>query len=208
MPHLPRFLPALVAAAALLPAPAHAASPALAVTFAPRADVADRARVGTVEVTLRLSGLAAKAGAPVLQLPLVASNVDTVASLLGPLRAHDAAGPLLLRPRDAVLADSADGDAVSGGPGRQWLAPRAIRVRSSSPIVCPPRPACPRAALPRPLPSAPMVAPFQPLGRSSCCCPRHHALAHHVRLRSVARAQGQSWGQFAGRRHGHGGRAA
>ncbi|KPF53440.1 peptidase M61 [Novosphingobium sp. AAP1] len=127
MPRLPHSLAALLAAAVLLPAPARATPPALTVTFAPRADVADRDRVGTVEITLRLSGLTAKAGAPVLQLPLVASNVDTVASLLGPLHARDAAGPLLLRPRDAVLADSADGDAVSGGPGREWLAPRAVR---------------------------------------------------------------------------------
>ncbi|WP_022677809.1 hypothetical protein [Novosphingobium sp. B-7] len=104
MPRLPHSLAALLAAAVLLPAPARATPPALTVTFAPRADVADRDRVGTVEITLRLSGLTAKAGAPVLQLPLVASNVDTVASLLGPLHARDAAGPLLLRPRDAVHA--------------------------------------------------------------------------------------------------------
>lgn len=118
---------ALPTASALAKAAAPRHAPSLVVTLAPLRDARDPARVGEVAITLRFTGLALPAGAPVLQLPLVASNVDTVATLLGPLPARDAAGPLVLAPASETLPDSADGDAVSGGPGRVWHTPRAIR---------------------------------------------------------------------------------
>lgn len=118
------FLSILVAV--VTPASAHAADPAVTVTLAPIAASDQADAIGTVAVTLRFDGVTAAAGMPVLRLPLVASNVDTVATVMTGLEARDAAGPLKLTPRDVDLPETGMRDAVSGGPSREWLADRAI----------------------------------------------------------------------------------
>ena len=120
----PAILLALFLAA---PAGALAAEPAITVTLAPIARPEQRAAVGEVAVTLRFDGIAAAAGAPVVRLPLVASNVDTVATVLTGLVARDAAGPLKLTFRDVELPETGMRDSTGGGPSREWIADRAIK---------------------------------------------------------------------------------
>ncbi|MFT4025773.1 MAG: peptidase M61 [Novosphingobium sp.] len=132
---------------AILPALANAraAEPAVTVTLAPIAASDHTDTVGTVAVTLRFEGIAAAAGAPVLRLPLVASNVDTVAAVMTGFEARDAAGPLKLKARDVDLPETGMRDAVGGGPSREWLADRAVtgaltvRYTVSAEAALPPR---------------------------------------------------------------------
>lgn len=114
--------PAVMLAAALA---ASMAAPAVDITLAPRPAAADGAAIATIDVTLRFDGVGAAAGQPVLRLPLVASNVDTVATLVT-VQARDAQGPLTLRARDVDLPMQAARDAESGGPSREWIADRAV----------------------------------------------------------------------------------
>ncbi|RZK00436.1 MAG: peptidase M61 [Novosphingobium sp.] len=135
----------LILATLAAPASARAAEPAISVTLAPIAAPDHADAVGTVAVTLRFDGVAAAAGTPVLRLPLVASNVDTVATVMTGFEARDAAGPLRLTLRDVDLPETGMRDAVGGGPSREWLADRpvtgALTVRYSVPAqaALPPR---------------------------------------------------------------------
>ncbi|MCG2842079.1 peptidase M61 [Sandaracinobacter sp. RS1-74] len=121
--------------------PALAAERTLALTLAPEG----RAQVETLIVSMAFGGVGAKAGEPLLQLPLVASNVDTVATTLTGLEARDDLGPLPLSARNIDLPEENARDAVAGGPSRQWLAGRgtqgAIHVRYAVPAhaTLPPR---------------------------------------------------------------------
>tara|TARA_R110000787_G_scaffold8277_7_gene27674 strand:- start:4006 stop:5796 length:1791 start_codon:yes stop_codon:yes gene_type:complete len=99
----------------------------LAITLKPHADPDHSETIDTVAVTLRFSAL--ETGdmlEPVLAMPLVVSNVDTVATTLTDMEASDAQGPLTLRVSDINAPLEAAGDAESGGPSRAWLADRPI----------------------------------------------------------------------------------
>ncbi len=115
-----------LASAPLLTAPAHA-EPALSLTLAPIASRTAPARIETVRVTLRLDGIAAGPGEVLLRLPKVASNVDTVATVIAGISARDDAGPLRLSARDVDLPETGMRDAVGGGPSREWIVDRAVR---------------------------------------------------------------------------------
>ncbi len=120
----------LLAAISVLPGAAMAAdaqSPALTMTLAPVAAVNDPAKVGAVRITLRFEGLAPQRDQPLLRLPLLASNVDTVATIVSDITARDTKGPLRLTFRDVDLPESGMRDAVAGGPSREWIADRAVR---------------------------------------------------------------------------------
>lgn len=103
-------------------------TPALSITLAPRA-AADGQAIETVEVRLVLDGVQTGAGGPLLRLPLIASNVDTVATVLDGLSASDAAGELALTARDVDRPEESARDALSGGPSREWVTGRATRGR-------------------------------------------------------------------------------
>ncbi|MES2495675.1 MAG: peptidase M61 [Pseudomonadota bacterium] len=117
----------------------------LAVTLAPVAAPAAPTRIDTVEITLRFDRIAAGRGDALLRLPMVSSNVDTVATVLSAISARDAKGPLRLSMRDVDLPETGMRDAVGGGPSREWLVDRAVQgavtVRYSVPAeaTLPPR---------------------------------------------------------------------
>lgn len=119
-----------LAAALLLTASGAAlADPTLSVLLKPsRMDEAKG--LGSVAVELRFSELPAKAGAPLLTLPIVIANTATVAETLTDLRATDADDEVPLIVRD----DPAKGLVWS----RHWLAGRATRgavvVRYLAPV--------------------------------------------------------------------------
>jgi len=73
-------------------------------------------KVATVSVRMPASGV--QAGAPLLRLPLVTSNVKTSAEDLRELQARDDKGPLALSYRD---------DAPGPAPYRRWVAERAVQ---------------------------------------------------------------------------------
>ncbi|MEY4239411.1 MAG: hypothetical protein RL339_2012 [Pseudomonadota bacterium] len=138
----------LAASLPMVAAPTLAApEPALQLTLLPIAET--DGRIERLEVTQVWTGVSAQAGAPVLRLPLIVSNVDTVATGLTDLVAHDARGALSLTTRDVDLPVTAARDAEAGGPSREWIAARAITgkltVRYSMPAqaVLPPRGAAP-----------------------------------------------------------------
>lgn len=92
---LPAFAVALAAAAA--------PAPELAVLIAPgRMD--DAAGKGSVDVTLTIPAADRAAGAPLLMLPVVIANTDTVANTLQGLTATDSIGPVPLTSRDDPVA--------------------------------------------------------------------------------------------------------
>lgn len=106
--------------------PVSATARTLAVTLAPIASTTEPGTIGTVLITLKVDGLATPQGAPLLRLPLVSSNVDTVATTLSQISAIDARGPLWLSHRDVDLPDVGMRDSVGGGPTREWFADRAV----------------------------------------------------------------------------------
>ena len=116
------FLPATVLAASPEPSPP---GPSIDVTLTPIVAPRDPAAIGTVRVTLRFDGIAAKRGEPLLLLPLVASNVDTVATVLSGMTVRDGRGALHLSARNVTLPEAGMRDAVAGGPSRAWIADRA-----------------------------------------------------------------------------------
>ena len=132
----------LFAATAAAAAPAE--EPAIAITLAPR-QAPGGAGIAAVGVSLRFDGVAAAAGAPLLRLPLVVSNVDTVATVISDLTAEDASGPLQLTARPVT----APGDTAAGDPSLEWVASRAtagtVTVHYSVPAeaTLPPRGAAP-----------------------------------------------------------------
>lgn len=145
-----RFALAIGAMATALPASA-ASAPALHLTLRPLAG-AD-GRIERLEVVQVWSGVSAARDAPLLRLPLIVSNVDTVATVLSDLVASDARGALPLAVRDVSLPVTAARDAEAGGPSREWIAGRAaqgrITVRYSVPAQAPlpPRGAAPPFSL-------------------------------------------------------------
>lgn len=116
----------------------------LELTLAPVAS-GGGSEIETVALTYVFEGVSARAGEPLFQLPLIASNVDTVATVLEGLVAEDALGEIPLSFEDVDLPERSARDAVSGGPTRQWRAGRdtvgAVTVRYSVPAdaTLPPR---------------------------------------------------------------------
>lgn len=91
---------------------------------------ADGARVEAVEVALTMSGVVPAGGEPLLRMPLVSSNVPTVAASLDGLEARDARGVLPLR-----VEETGEDPAVE----RRWFAERVpegdVRVRYRAPTA-------------------------------------------------------------------------
>lgn len=113
----------------LVGAPASAApDPALSVLLAPLAQDAHQ-RVPAVDVTITVDGPGVPAGQPLLTIPLVTSNVETVAKTLTALSAQDAQGPLTLTAVDDATPDGS----------RHWTANRAtagkVQVRYRVPVA-------------------------------------------------------------------------
>lgn len=96
------------------------------ITLAPRPAVRGGEMIGTVAVELRFDDMDLPARAPLLELPLVVSNVDSVATVVQALTARDARGPLRLEARNIGRPLEAAGDAEAGGLSRQWFAGRAV----------------------------------------------------------------------------------
>jgi hypothetical protein len=71
---------------------APAAPPALEIDLAPRPAHPHEAQIATIGVTLRFSTLPAPRREPLLRLPLVSSNVDSIATVVGAVEARDAKG--------------------------------------------------------------------------------------------------------------------
>jgi predicted metalloprotease with PDZ domain len=106
------------------------AAPRLAVTLAPGTPGGD-GRIPYVDVTTVVEQVSVPAGAPLLRLPLVSSNVDTIATTLQDLQVQDADGPLQLAMHD---------DPESGLTFyRHWTASRAVKgpltVRYRAPVT-------------------------------------------------------------------------
>ena len=87
------------------------------VLLAPGPLAAD-AEQGHLDVTLKLSGVDAAAGQPLLALPVVIANTATVATTLQDLRATDAAGEVPLSYKD---------DPVAIAYARHWIPGRAVK---------------------------------------------------------------------------------
>jgi hypothetical protein len=99
----------------------------IAVTLAPIAAPAAPGKIETVQVTLQFDDIAARPDEPLLRLPLVSSNVDTVAKLISSISARDVNGPLRLTFRDVDLPETGMRDAVGGGLSREWLSDRVVK---------------------------------------------------------------------------------
>ena len=80
--------------------------------------VADSGAVQVATVSVRLPAATVQAGAPLLRMPLVTSNVKTSAQDVRDLQARDAQGPVALTFRD---------DAPGAAPYRRWVASRAVQ---------------------------------------------------------------------------------
>jgi hypothetical protein len=84
---------------------------------------------GFVDVTLTLPAADSPAGAPLLTLPIVIANTDTIANTMQGLSATDAAGPVPLIARD---------DPVAIAYSRHWTASRPVKgelvVRYRAPV--------------------------------------------------------------------------
>ena len=119
----------LIAAALIAATPAAAApAPRMEVRLAPGHMDEARGR-GFVDVTLKIPQADAPAGAPLMTLPIVIANTDTVATTLTGLSATDAEGPVPLTVKD---------DAPAIAYSRHWLAGRpvtgALTVRYRAPV--------------------------------------------------------------------------
>jgi predicted metalloprotease with PDZ domain len=116
-----RLVFALAAAAATAAAAAAQPPPQMEVRLAPA--------VTHVDVTLKIPAADAAAGAPLLTLPIVIANTDTVATTLKDLRVTDEAGAVALTVQD---------DPPAIAYARRWLATRPVKgdlvVRYRAPV--------------------------------------------------------------------------
>jgi hypothetical protein len=93
--------------------------------------VADKEdRIGYVDVTITFPAADAPAGAPLLALPIVVANIDTVAKTITNFQATDANGVLPMQAKD----DPGDGPM----PSRRWLPAQPVKgdliVRYRAPV--------------------------------------------------------------------------
>jgi len=112
-----RRLAFAVTAAAAATAVHAQAPPEFGVVLAPGPMDAAAGR-GHVDVTLTIPQVDAAAGAPLLTLPVVIANTDTIATTLQGLKASDALGEIPLTVKD---------DPVAIAYARHWLAGRAVK---------------------------------------------------------------------------------
>lgn len=123
--------------------PAAASSEALDLTLRPVANA--EGAIVELEVTGHFPDLEATSGAPLFRLPLIVSNVDSVATTLTNVTATDSLGNIPLRTRDIDMPVAQARDAETGGPSREWLAgrdlrgPVTLRYTVPSRAVLPPR---------------------------------------------------------------------
>jgi hypothetical protein len=112
----------------VLAAAAVAAAPLLDVLIAP-GHMDATAGKGSVDVTLRIPAADRPAGAPLLTLPVVIANTDTIANTLTGLTATDALGVVPLVAKD---------DPVAIAYSRHWTAARAVKgdvvIRYTAPV--------------------------------------------------------------------------
>ncbi|HEX5261905.1 MAG TPA: hypothetical protein VFW13_00145 [Phenylobacterium sp.] len=122
------LLPALAAAALATTAAAQTA-PQMTVRLTPGGPLDATTGRGFVDVTLIIPAIDAPAGAPLLTLPVVIANTDTIAATMQGLTAADAVGPVALVAKD---------DPVAIAYSRHWEASRAVRgdlvVRYRAPV--------------------------------------------------------------------------
>src|SRR5580658_3716645 len=81
--------------------------------------------IETVDVDLVFDSSPSVAGEPLLQLALIADNVDTIASTVADLTVKDAKGSLSLTSRDVDLPVEDARDSDAGGRTREWFSDRA-----------------------------------------------------------------------------------
>ncbi len=109
--------------------PAAPEAPRLALTLRPGL-AGDGGAIGHVDVTLALDAARAAAGEPLVQLPHVIFNVETVATDVADVRARDAHGALPLAMRDSGGGDEAV---------RAWIPARppegTVTIRYRAPIT-------------------------------------------------------------------------
>jgi predicted metalloprotease with PDZ domain len=124
-----RLILALGLAGAAFAQPPAPATPELGLTLRPGV-APGGGGIDHVDVTLALGGAPIAAGAPLVQLPLVFVNVETVAAYVGDVAARDAAGALPL-----VVRDTGSGDDVvrTWSPGR--TPEGAVTIRYRAPIT-------------------------------------------------------------------------
>jgi predicted metalloprotease with PDZ domain len=129
-----------------------AALPDCEVKLTPRPAKTGDGSIGSVDIELVFGAIRVAPGEPLLQLALIADNVDTVATTLSNLRASDLQGPLKLSARDMDLPTEAARDSETGGQTREWIVDRApvgrVTVRYTVPAIAtlPPRGAAPPLA--------------------------------------------------------------
>ena len=109
--------------ASLLAIGAAGSPPSVTIQLAPRPSSAGA--IAAVDVILTFDGISVPKGDPLVQLPLVTSNVDTVATVLTDVTATDARGPLALSDREVVASDRVARSSGSDGPSREWTSDRA-----------------------------------------------------------------------------------
>ncbi|KQQ33830.1 hypothetical protein ASF61_12375 [Duganella sp. Leaf126] len=80
---------------------------------------------GVVDVTLTIPDLQVAADTPLLQLPLVVANVETVAITLKELTVRDSHGTVPLATRD--VRGEGEGEGGEGGKLRVWTSPREVQ---------------------------------------------------------------------------------
>jgi len=108
--------------------------------------------IGSVDVDLVFEAVRIVPGDALLQLALIADNVDTVATTITNLEARDARGRLPLQSRDVDLPVEAARDSETGGQTREWFADRtpqgSVTVHYTVPAMAtlPPRGAAPPTA--------------------------------------------------------------
>jgi hypothetical protein len=106
-----------------------AALPKCEVKLTPRPAKPGDDSIAWVDVDLAVDAINAAPGDPLLQLALIADNVDTVATTVSNLEARDRKGLLQLTTRDLDLPTEAARDTETGGQTRQWLVDRSSEGR-------------------------------------------------------------------------------
>lgn len=108
---------------------AAAALPKCEIKLTPRPAKSGDDNIVSVDVDLAFDTIRVAPGEPLLRLALIADNVDTVATTITNLDAHDGKGPLKLTPQDVDLPTEAARDSETGGQTRNWMVDRPAEGR-------------------------------------------------------------------------------